>query len=409
MSDLNDESLLRLFGWLDFENLLAVAENGERFKRLIGENFLRDQLKLHERTICVANEPKEYYENVDCFLINQHKTTLTFLRNFGDMVTQLNIIGNGIDQYKMDQITNYVNQFSSKSLIELTLERIHKNPIIHWQDEFPKLEILNLRKTNDPNGAHIQLIFPKLRRLEIESDKFGSIGYKFAHLEHLKIDAGLLSQTPVSLSLALSLNSQLRSFHMDVHFDVDFLHSINIKLSHLENLGLEYTSIGVSKNTQPVFFENVKEFSFNVYHMPAEKKFIFKLLTFQQLKTLHLTCRSLNADLINFIKPNILLNTVKIMGMHPAYSELVTTIEALPKLVEIHTIWENPEKSSGVLDIMRNENSILSVTLETNDSTRGLLLASIPSSWIMVKEKRTRYDQFLTFSRNSGKFVECIS
>lgn len=401
--------MVKFFGWLDFENLLTVSEKNDRFKYLIRAHFIRDKFKLHERTICIANDPNNYYYTDDfCFLINSRETTLTFLRNFGDQVAKLNVIGNGVTDNQINLISHYIHEYCAQSLTELTLEQIKENPIVRWTKIFPKLESLYFQKTKETKQLQIHTIFPNLKRFEIERDQrssFAFLGYNFPHLEHFKMDAGLLSENP-HVKSALLLNPQLKSFHTDSRFDMKFIHFINKHLPNLLSLGIEYTSFGDSEVDETVQFEHVKDFTFNIYHMPPNKIFILKLFGFKQLDTLDLNCRILNEELVKFIKQQDRLKTMKLVGANAGYDALVDLIQALPELREIHLPWVNPKDSGGVVGILTNETPIEILSLELSSQNRGSLMAILPDNWRLVNDERTRFDHYLTFEREKGEVLE---
>lgn len=396
---------MKFFDWLDFENLLTVSEKDDRFKRLIRDHFLRNQYQLHDRTICIANDPNNFFPDEYCFLINNHGTALKFLRNFGDLVSKLNIIGYGITQDQINEIGNHINTHCSQSLTELTLEKIKENPIAQWTNVFPKLESLYFQKTKETKQLRIHTIFPNLKRFEIERDQrssFAFLGHNFPQLEHFKLDAGLMTENP-HLKGALLLNPQLKSFHTDSRFDTKFIQFINKHLPHLLSLGIEYTSFGDSEVDETVHFEHVRDFTLNVFNMPPNKIFILRLFGFKQLETIELNCRILNEKLMEFIKQQKQLKTMKLVGPNPTYDDLVDLIQALPQLKEIHLPWVNADVSEGVVGILMNETPIEILSLELSSQNRDKLMVALPNNWRLVNDERTRYDHFLTFERVKGE------
>lgn len=399
---------MKFLEWLDFENLLAVAVKDEHLKRLIDEHIIRNRFQLHQRTICITSEPKENYAD-HCFLINRYETAISFLKNFGNVVTKLRIIGNSSEQNSIETIGHLINDHCSQSLKELTLENIEDNPMAVWTNKFPTLEIINFVGIKQSKNLKIHKLCPCLRKFQIvqdaqEQSHLEFLGYNFPYLENLKIDSPFLPNNP-HLHRVILLNPHLKRLHMTGYFDIKLLKLIKEHLPNLQSLSLKYNLFGDSRSVETVEFENVTDFSLDIQHLTFNMGYNSQLISFKHLKSLELICRALNEDLINFIKSNKQLVTLKISQINSKYSELMEVIQALPELKEIHTMWIDVNQSNGVVQLMTNKNQIETITLEVNESDRSSLMTILPSSWRLVTDEQMQHKHLLTFARGKGGFL----
>lgn len=406
---ISDANLLELFEVIDFDNLVAVAEKSDRFRRIIGQHFMSDPLRLHEREICIARVPESGLKPVHCHLINGQASALKFLTHFGHMVTRLNVIGHNIDRAQFDEIGQLIDRHCAATLVGLRLEQVQAMPIGGWHNTFPKLERFALDRAREAQSLRIDTMFPRLRSLQIERSRTACIGYHFPHLQHLTVDAGLLVENP-HLMKALQLNPQIRSLRTDSPFNAQFLRFIGTSVPDLQSFGIDYTAFTDAAVDASVRFKNVQDFTLNAYNLPQSKHFLLHAFDFPQLTAVEIACRAFGGEMMAFLKKNVHLATVKIMETTPTYAEWTELMQALPQLKAIHTHWINGGQSAGVLDVMRNENAIETITLTTSTQGRASLLDALPDTWRCVGEKETQYEQILTFSRNSaGEWMSTFS
>lgn len=409
---LSDKTILKFLAWVDFENLQNVAEQNERFRQLIEQHLIRDRFQLHERTICIANELNSIDSSEKCFLINDHQLALKFLKNFGHVVIALKLNGHNFTQGQIEEIGHHIDEHCSNSLRDLTLEQIDENPIVSWTNQFPKLKAATFRDTKKHQAKNLKIheIFPNIQQLEIECDgnsSFDFIGYNFPHLECLKLMVPVLPDN-THLNRVLSLNPQLRSFHMNGYFDVKLLDFISKNLPNLRDFGVKYNLFGDSRAKNMVHFDDVTDFSLDMSNMPFGIGYNLHLFTFKHLKSIELICRDFNLDLIKFVKANDGLTTVKIFGTNPNYATLVGLIRDLPELKHIHAQWNSSKESCSVVELMYNINPIESITLALSEDKWDALMKTIPKKWRLVNDLCARHQHYLTFARDTSELLDEI-
>lgn len=229
--DLNDDCLVKIFGYLSLESLLNVSLTNkwlkpaavEVFKRRYGkkEIVINECDDFHPNMSGDAYEirpPKERNTNVAIYGL---KACLLYLRYFGASIENLTI-----DYYKSTSIRygfvhQYINIFCRKRLPCISFMRLPSVSIHNFEKAFNNVRSVIVRDSD--LGKQLTACgkwFPKMNRLKLTNvrlaDDFDPMS--FQHLKHLCI----CLDEQVGLKIAdipqlLHLNRRLRSLEIEAY------------------------------------------------------------------------------------------------------------------------------------------------------------------------------------------------
>lgn len=357
LTDLNIDCLENIFEYLEFGDLLSAASSNKRLNRAANFVFVRERW---HRSVCFEN----IYLSQDRLLsINYHrikigdlKTSLQFLRCFGQFVLDLEFILSKQKQYEFDQhVTQYISEYCSESLTMIKI----KNGLNEWEDlkkPFSKVGYVTLDGCGVINKNALNILFPTMQTLNASfygydnSKSFFVNTSHFPKLKELDItdNAFPFATQPVlngtTIAQILRLNPQLQSvkiFSFQPHLDSnDFQNAIS-SLHSVESINLGGSIFSKSNSEAVIHLKSVKTFKINVSGNSVTKI----LFLFDQLETLELDTLSnqLNADIFDFIGKHPTIRHLKLPVRNLSVMEQTKLAKSLPLLVSISAYgWKIP-------------------------------------------------------------------
>lgn len=128
------------------------------------------------------------------------------IRIFGGVMRRVKIVWPSV------VLIQYINRYCSDSLVELKMHLYKEEPLPFFKKPFSQLEYLMIDSSTLETNLEVAHIFPKLRRLSLQSYSNGDIYYRtstFPHLEDINLSTGYTRNLHSVYELLLK-NPQIR-------------------------------------------------------------------------------------------------------------------------------------------------------------------------------------------------------
>lgn len=282
IDDLPTKALVQIFEWLEFSDLLNVANATQKLCDAAGQvyapNYARKLVKFHGTAISTNNID----ETLTTFDINDARTCLLMFRAFGKFMEKLYLDLDGIGVRRMQAISDALNEYCGKTLMELELNHA---PVDVSIEKFPKLTIL--RVSNSILGDKMTKFkeqFPMLHALELTgnaTDNPKCIEHTFPKLGHLTVHIDThkgRNFLKSNVKAAIQLNPQLRSLCIGSGCDPVLIKYIEEMLPLLKHLHIQQPRNKLFDSAvAPVRFERVRNLTLDI----AECKDSFSNIPFR--------------------------------------------------------------------------------------------------------------------------------
>lgn len=262
-----------------------MAQTSFKFAHLASSLFRR-KYSDYEIRLLVNIAPPSIDESDNCLRIQNFKVASNIMKTFGNELRKLSILNSPyydylqIDDYRV-QIIQIVNEYCSKSLTQLNLQRINNETWPLFIKPFEKVESLDIEIQTDSSGMNLSQMFPNLKRLRVYLlDETSIIDCEIPHLKNLEIKfENQLWQKKKHILKLIENNPQIRSV-VATSTPPEFVKKVQELLPNLENI----TLIFADRRNEPMHFANVK-------HCKLDKRSerTLKNLSFSQLETLEIS------------------------------------------------------------------------------------------------------------------------
>lgn len=396
---LDEKTLVQIFNWLEFGDLLNVANANEKLKAAAGKIYAEKYVdKVVKFDGDVANKKYlNFNETQTTIEISDARTCLKMFRAFGEFITSLSLNFNGIGPRRSDAISQTLNRYCAKTLIDLEWHHCPPNAMDTSSKKYPKLT--NLRLTFGCLGetmSQFNEYFPALCKLElneIEVKNRRCIGRTMPNVTHLKVHIESrrgIDFLKINVKEALRFNPQIRSFCVASNCDPTFLSFINEMLPLLETLDIQKPKKKFfESDANEVCFKQVKYFSLDIINSNDQMKNIpFK---FNNLKkfSLNANCRFCG-EWIDFIAQNKKLVEVELLPFNYFYvvsEDQLMKIAELPDLMTFKMDWR-VEPLDVLLRFMAQCQSLETLRLYLRkEAERDDICARIGDDWDIVIDK----------------------
>lgn len=320
--------------------------------------------RIHEKTIrLVTSEYPIKAPNMLVFTNNQ--TILPFLRAFGHLITSLQYVTKSeVSVENIEQISNYIMQYCSDTIIELDLGSRSASLITSSNNVFKSLTILKLRYWHSFDDTDINRNFPMLEDLTFETcfPIPDSMFQFYPKLQRLRFESSPASMNFAAITEILRFNRQLRELSIVAVPPFELLEFISTELMDLEHLSFHYKTNGIFvRRSDKVHFENLKSFSIRMndwFGAPHQAP-----ITFGRLETLEIL--TYDADIpINLVKDNFELKSISLPQANTAAAkEILMQAGPFRGLEEIKMQWADAEDNLNVREIMERFESLQRIIL----------------------------------------------
>lgn len=277
LDDLNNDVLLEIFDYMEFEDLFNLADSNLKFRELISHRYAIHKYRVHEKLIkldsfFVKSEKIDFGD--DIIHVGNTAMLSKFLRNFGHLISRLQIEKNINDEDKFNLICRQIHNYCSESLTEMSLG-YNTGFSILWKHPFKKLTKLHLERLSfgsENNINDLPRIFPSLEKLDfgnfINIHTFKCFNDHFPHLEYVKFPfyQGNSFYEIKIYERFIEANPQIRNVHIRGYNTLDLLRLASEKLQNIEflklNDDLEVYPIDLTAE-YPISFNKLKKLDFH--------------------------------------------------------------------------------------------------------------------------------------------------
>lgn len=403
IDDLSEKELVQIFQWLDFPDLLNVANATKKLRDAAGqiyhENYARRMVNFDVQTI-----GSNIVETPTTFDINDVRTCLLMFRAFGNFIAKLNLNFNGIGTRRIQAISHALNEYCAKTLNELEWYHVQANAITQ---KFPKLTILRVKNgILDEKSSQFNEMFPSLCVLElsnIQVDNRKCIERTFLKLVRLKVYIEMhrgMDFLKSNVKAAIQLNPQLRSFCLGSGCDEKLLPYINQMLPLLSHLEIQQPRKQLFDSAiEPVHFERVRNFTLNTTQY--KDSFSNIPLRFDRLEKFQLNAaKKYREKWIDFVVKHPRLMEIHLLNFDWFFvvSRMqLEKIARLPRLRRLVLDWHINDATAFV-QFMNDCTSLQEIRLTTRtQDEREAICSQLKTGWYMKIDRN-----ILTLQRTGG-------
>lgn len=323
ITDLPIDCLKEAFKYLELRDLLNVSETNEQLHKAAGLAFSRKHgkecviLEMHVYFLLKAIR-KKYMKK--CLAIDDVHTGLRLMRNFGHLISQMNVNSSGCTKRCCTKLLHYINEYCAKSLVKLHLSEYSKYSIFDkFHKPFEKVEKISL------DCCVIQIdqimfnkMFPQMRHLNLRmnliavAEDFGVHFPKLEQFDYSQNSIAAIYAENTHLKLFIRLNPQLRIVTLNECWDVTVIQLISEYLNRLEELRIStnspVTMSGIDFDLSQLRFKSVKKFRIQLGIYDSFSRYT---PLFDQLENFTADSISLN-DIQNFVERNRTITNLSI-------------------------------------------------------------------------------------------------
>lgn len=401
---LKDSDLLKMLDQMDFEELLNVADLGERYRRLAIKHYMIPIYEVNEKSIkfMPPSIPEPLLGSLDVeiptkqeIIIRSIPIFIKTLRNFGHLFPKLEYNGLNANESAGKLIGATINEYCGDALIEISCVNFDGTTMNEWKTPFENVENVAFGSGSMKSHVFSRLneIFPKLHRLsliKLVSHEKSFIEQHYPHLEYLELF--YITRTPVhsiDIERLIASNRQLKTLHLSNELEYESPTVLRGKLPQLEELSFILSKTNQFEDCKPTYLPHVTrlkiESQCSDYREPEH--FPFVLPELEELQLL------LTEDIDQWIWIQVItqmdsLRKLKIITGSFTTEQWITIIEILSSLEEI-TVEISDFMPGEIIEAMENHQSLQMVTFrDMSEINRDYFCDKINPNWKLIGEHR---------------------
>lgn len=411
LEHLDHENLISILDWMEFDGLLYMAESNPQFYQLIMDKYIIDACAFNEKKIHLTNikslssigirmKPNEIF--LDVFPL-----ILRVIRNFGHIISRLTFNSTTFNSDQVKVIGQYIDKYCSPSLREFVLSDGNVSPFSKWENIFERCESVEFHNLINHEQLSLKRTFPRLHRLFIQTTNSSNLSFlehNLSYLQQITLDLSEPSSNAMRSALKnfLLLNNQLRRFEMQSPISAKFLSFVNTALPQLNSLAITIQPLDYASNQldEKLNFPLVNILKLRV--IGDDAMFTYLPLTFDRLRSLHLSCDVFDSNAMKFVIQNKHLISLVINDDTLDYTRWLQLIDSLPELTEITAIvrqtFLDSHADSGILMTHKH---LQRITIGLSYSyDRQEWIKSMAKNWKLIDTSTKNKRQQLIFVRD---------
>lgn len=373
IGDLSEDTLLQVFGMLDFTSLLSAAGTCKLWNKYTGMIYAEKygSKKIIVDRLVFSNFREQRYKIVpDNITISKPSTLVSLLRVFGHQITRVSIDFECMDPFHSRQIEKFINRNCADSLRELQLKYCREMAMDEITKPFRKLKKLSI--VGGFLGQHISAfnkLFPKLQRLELHNNEVTNrscLEMKFTNLHEIIVDIEN-NRTKIGfrvsdLTKAMRLNPQIQALTLRSNLNQSVVSIVDKLLPNLTNFELEPSaSLFICQKGSLVKVTNITRLKLRAPNL-NQYLCIRIPIQFANLQELDMSIRSHIDLFFDFVCRIKTLKKINLQFVHKsAYAiidgPLVSVLE-LPNLVELSLTDFTVVAKKGIIESIMNSQSL---------------------------------------------------
>lgn len=238
--------------------------------------------KFPDKTVkinAVKNSTKFQFSNGNENTVEEYDfdEVLNIIEKYGSMITKLKLDYDSVHGYYRSLLNQQINNFCSKTLIDIELIHCSESDILQFPKPFEKVETVEmsfghlmnpLRNPQQPTTSFsFNVIFPSVRRMNLGEMYFvhsNFLEHHFEQLEHLVMESFPNHHQDLSpVEKRLLLNPQLKHISL-FHCNWKLLKTISEDMTNLKSLELNAFN-DFSNYTGDIIFNRLKIFRFQKF------------------------------------------------------------------------------------------------------------------------------------------------
>lgn len=385
---MDDDALLKHFNNSRLEDLIDLADENSRFRKLIATHTAINRFHIDEKLIYFEIREYKHMEKVemknDLIQIGDRLIAFKLLRNFGHMISKMyieqRILGPKSTKWH-PEIDKYINEYCSDSLKELKIESHVYGSTYNldidyaWKKPFEQLTNLNIEAISDERffiyrNKSFSEIFPSLRTMTIRLKKNSDcIVDHFPHLEQ-----ATFSNIKKNEFLFFELNSHIRSLRIEdrVINDIKTLRRTSELLQNLEFIRLEMDFPLLSdESNELIHFKKIKKFILSIPMYDVYPPILNIPIVFDQLEEMEINQWIDNNSFKKFLELHKTLKSFTYSSdralLVQFLPKLLMVAENLPNLVELNvncvTFFDEKEIESLVAVLLNGKTNLKKISI----------------------------------------------
>lgn len=389
--DLNQEQLVNIFKWLDFPDLLNVANTTKKLREAAAAIYSD---KYSDLVVSYSEDASNSQVELktDTIEVKEARTCLKVFRGFGSLIKTVQLNFDGVKQRRCQLISQKLNEYCAETLVHLSWFHCPADAMHESSKKFEKLQILRMKHGYlGEQMSQFNHFFPALVQLDLDQIEVTNrkcIENTIPTLALLKVNIEprkKLDFQKSNVKAALKVNPQLKGLALGSGCQPTLLKYINMMLAHLQILEIHNPckQFFDSDEQEKVCFNEVRTVSLTI----ADSKDLFKNIPFKfpRLRKFTLNaCAHHRDEWIDFVVGHPTLVKLHLLNFHwfrVINSEQLMKIVSLTMLKYFVLDWRLLSKNI-LLRFLKRCKSLneLRVTVKSQDD-REAICALVKDEW----------------------------
>lgn len=347
--DVNNDCLERVFEFLDFRDLIYLAEANKHLGVAAETVFIR---KLKRRMIVVKiKNPSVRRHKIDIrsdldvyddvIRIRSPLLAIQTIRRFGPSIPEIRLKSDESSFFR-EKFFVHINKYCYKTLNTLIINGDYSNMFGAMENLFENVEKFTYHEGTIGRGCEqFNRIFPHLHHLKVIDSVISDwnyILYNFPKLDAFTFNYDLNFPTNFTdnyLKTIITLNPQLESFELISYYEPSIWRFVNAKLKNLKSIYVSYSPPHAKNYTGGSIQFNTVE-TFDVLSEVGTDTHSIDVFSFKCLKKMTVRCWSDQVEVwLDFVLAHPTIEVLEIIILDNMFSELLREFKVRQQLNKV--------------------------------------------------------------------------
>lgn len=367
LETLDDYALLHIFDYLDFIELLHMADLSRRFRSIIGHHYMLGKYRIQHSIFRIADK-KPPAITTNAITIGQYEAAAEFLRNFGDLITSFDFSSFYLSDTEIDALSHVIEENCTNSLKQIKLCDAGLKLVAQVKQSFNNVIEVDLSNFAHTYNIELNRIFPNMKTLNVEVQypiELTSIVQYYPNLTNLQFtEVGYYDEDSILFDV-LQLNPQLHSLKVNRFFKAEELQFINKNLQELKTLELSSypDHLFEPDENEIIHMDNVKHFVLKEEHSTFRSHHQIPI-TFAHLQSIEIFSMKLSMPLQRLIQQNDKLKMISLPWIETmeSFARILDIVGQLNELEEIRLKWQREIGAGNTLRLLNESEQLKRIT-----------------------------------------------